>query len=271
MEEYIKLDQLLHQLCQVHALITSNLVKEQEDYSHTNLGFDALGRRILSRWISTNHQKVCLSLNLEKFTFEWLSDSFDLIKEIEIVGKYFGQLQNEVQSSLTEIGFVEKELTVGLKYEIQDYPFKGNSIDHPETESLDEWIRIRSLANFACNLFLKFLNSDAEVRIWPHHFDTGFYLEIANKLGVGFGLAMKDNLIGSPYFYLSGYPLSGDLQMKNLPSLENGHWEKGNWKGAVLTLRQFYFREQDKQDIIHRFLKSAFAWHRKNYISKTSE
>ena len=44
------------------------------------------------------------------------------------------------------------------------------------------------------------------------------FFTIQNQLGIGFGLAIKDNLAHAPYFYLSGYGLKNELKMTKLPA-----------------------------------------------------
>ena len=68
---------------------------------------------------------------------------------------------------------------------------------------------------------------NSEVRIWPHHFDTGIYLEVNSKLGIGFGWAMADKMIDQPYFYFTPYGLNGHkLLTENLEDPEHGFWHR---------------------------------------------
>ena len=84
---------------------------------------------------------------------------------------------------------------------------------------------------------LGYLQKEGEIRIWPHHFDTGIYVMATKQLGLGFGLAMKDAMVGAPYFYLSGYNQENPVSYKNLNPLTHGKWETGEqWNGAVLSL-----------------------------------
>ena len=82
------------------------------------------------------------------------------------------------------------------------------------------------------------LQVPAEVRIWPHHFDTGVYLESNPNVGLGFGFAMEDSLVGQPYFYYSGNGLNEHvIHYKDVRDLEVGKWiVSEEWKGAVLPL-----------------------------------
>ena len=47
----------------------------------------------------------------------------------------------------------------------------------------------------------------SEVRIWPHHFDTGClgYFDTKKNVSVGLGLAIPDKNVDDWYFYASGY------------------------------------------------------------------
>lgn len=262
MQEYINVEQRLHFLCQILTKVTANLIPEEADYSHTNLSFDPIGNRILSRWIDIQNSKIYLALDLNDFSFKWINDGFQIIKSISIPGKTSAQVENEIQSSLQMVGINSGGLPIGLKYEIEKYPFTNTAFDVVNKESLDLWIYYRTLANEACDELLKFINTEEEVRIWPHHFDTGIYKEVTANLGIGFGLAMADKLVDSPYFYISGYAQKGESAMKNLPKLEYGFWETGNWKGAILSLSQL-----DKLDLVNRkralraFIKKTLTWY----------
>lgn len=262
MQEYINVDQRLHLLCQILAKVTANLIPEESDYSHTNLSFDPIGNRIITRWIKIENSKICLALNLNKYSFQWINDGFQVIKNIFISGKTLTQLENEIQSSLSIVGINSKELLINLKYEIEKYSFIDMPFEVLNKESLDLWIYYRSLANAACDELLRYINAKEEVRIWPHHFDTGIYKDITSNLGVGFGLAMKDNLVDSPYFYLSGYAQKGKPAMKNLPKLEYGFWETGDWKGAVLSLSQLNKLDRPKRKVVLKeFIKRTLSWY----------
>ena len=69
---------------------------------------------------------------------------------------------------------------------------------------------------------------------------------------------MKDELIGMPYFYLSGYRLDrSKYNYSNLPDLSNGDWiiEK-NWQGAVLPLKSL----NGNNKRLKIFLREASDW-----------
>jgi hypothetical protein len=144
-----------------------------------------------------------------------------------------------------------------LHYKIPDYPFAGDSLAAFASDSLDEWMDIRSLANQVCLLAIGYLQVDAEIRIWPHHFDTGMFEQINERLGLGFGLAMEDTLAGSPYFYMAGY-VNGGLSYNNPPDLGIGEWiTSDHWSGAILRVDKLSSDQTDKQTQLEAYIKSA--------------
>jgi hypothetical protein len=140
--------------------------------------------------------------------------------------------------ALAKLGLDTSGFANELHFEITDYPFKNDSFVNLPEAGLRLWKRFRKLSKEAALHLLGYLQAESEIRIWPHHFDTGVYTEVNAEVGIGFGLAMADGMEASPYFYLSGYAL-GDKEFKynHLPKLESGRWEIGEyWKGAVVPL-----------------------------------
>lgn len=267
MQEYINIDQHIHLLCQALAKINRNFVPEKEDFSHSTLSFDALGKRIVSRWIKTKKGTFVFALNLIDFSYNWLDASYQIIKEYTIAGKTSKQLEVEIISGFERIGMGKDGLTKKLKYKIPDYPFKNKSFHPFEKQALKNWMFYRNMANEAGFRFLKYLLTDDEIRIWPHHFDTGVYKEVEDKIGMGFGLAAQDSLVDSPYFYLSGYPLTGQLSFTNLPTLKFGRWDTGEWNGAVLPLSDIdHLSDIEKRIAVDEFIKSTLYWYWKSSI-----
>lgn len=266
MEGYNNLDQILHLLSQVLAKASANLIPEEIDYSHTNLQLDPIEKRIFSRWIYSGKNKYCLVLNLKYFSFEWLDSEFQQVDTLKINGKTIDEIEKDVLASWTRKFDVDQKFETSLKYEMPDYSFAKVPFETITEHQLSSWLIIRSLANYSCEKFLKYLNAFHEVRIWPHHFDTGVYSEVNEDLGLGFGLAMKDELVGDSYFYISGYGLTKELQLKNLPILTDGEWKNNDWKGAVLPLSPLkQLSIQNQIEKINKFVLETSRW----YISKT--
>ena len=127
---------------------------------------------------------------------------------------------------------------------------------------LEQWKHYRSLANNVCNWVLESLQQDSEVRIWPHHFDTGIYVTPNEHVGLGFGLAVAETMVNASYFYFSGYGLKDKLDFSSVPSLEFGEWKVGDgYKGAVLPITLFEGLSNEKmEEILSDFLIANINW-----------
>jgi hypothetical protein len=261
MLEYIHTNQRLHLLCQILAKITATYVPEKEDYSHTNLAFDPFTGRLNSRWMEAANGQVYLALNIYESTFQWIDQFLNVIDEIHIKDTTIDELEAETMDSLHKVGLPSDKSRVDLKYEVEDYPFSNIPFNELDKAGVEIWAECRTMANHACQDILNYVNASVEIRIWPHHFDTGIYFTVKDQLGIGFGLAIKDNLAHAPYFYLSGYGLKSKLKMRKLPALPAGRWITGEWNGAILPFDELEQTAQQKSDVAKSFSQSALRWY----------
>ena len=107
------------------------------------------------------------------------------------------------------------------------------------------------------------MQGDEEVRIWPHHFDTGVYFEQNYKVGLGFGFAMDDDMVGEQYFYIAGYHLRSNFNYDDRASLSSGRWiVDEDWKGAVLPISALQGKAYDeKLAMINTFIREVAGWY----------
>jgi len=260
MKNYITTDQRIHGLSQIIAKVNNSFVRQEPDDSHTNLYFDTLGDRIVGRWIETAEGKIMLSLKLSELQFEWLNAAYHTVASFPSIGKKMADVEEDIKNHLFELGLTKARFSDKLHFEIPDYPFQLAPIQSIPNQKMGVWKDIRSIANDVCAVLLGHLQIDGEIRIWPHHFDTGFYLTTHNGLGIGFGLAMSDGMVDGPYYYTSGYRTSVELIYQNLPELPNGEWVTGeHWNGAVLPLSALNDlpKEAYRAKIIDYMLKSV--------------
>lgn len=183
MNNYVKTDEQLHWLCQVIAKTNRSFVPKIADDSHTNLYFDWLGKRIVGRWIESQGGGMLFALNLDNLQFQWLNSKYQIISSFETVGKKLDTVEKEIAENLDRLGLNPNGFTDRMHYEIPNYPFKNEDIKSPSKQSLKEWIYFRNLANKVCTVLLGHLQIEGEIRIWPHHFDTGIYVLTKNEMG----------------------------------------------------------------------------------------
>ena len=238
MQAYTVIDQKIHQLSQLLAKVNRSYRSPKADDSHTNLYFDSIANRIYGRWISRDKGKIIFTLHLDQFQLEWLDENLNPLQTFPVEGKTFAQLETEIDGELPKLGLTEKGFATPLHYEIPLYDFMEEPFTVFPDAALSEWKDFRALANQAAGTMLGFLQVNGEIRIWPHHFDTGIYVVPQERIGLGFGWAMEDSMVGMPYFYLSAYGLEGTtIDYKALPKLDTGKWIIGeHWKGGVLSM-----------------------------------
>lgn len=258
MQEYNKIDQTLHQLSQLLAKAGRSFVSPQEDDSHTNLYFDAMSRRIYTH--PFGEPRRSLSLNLREQYFEWI----DLDRKAEfiapIAGQTLPQLEQTIAQAVEKAGLDAVAYREALHFEIPAYQDNTMAFSEMDEDTLQEWQYFRRLANQVGMALLGYLEAEGQPRIWPHHFDTGTYCVVNNRMGIGYGLAMEDDLVGAPYFYVSAYPQEGAVDYSNPRALTSGHWKiTDNWKGAVLPLPELPPRHAMR--VILRFTRQATNWY----------
>lgn len=262
MPVYTQTDEQIHYLSQILAKVNRAYLPAQADDSHTNLFFDPLSQRLFGHWIDGPSGNLILTLNLARLSFEWLNESHRILHEIPITGKTLAELEILLGQDLEGRGFDPQAIARPLHFEIPRYRFANEPIAEFDPAGLSAWSFFRSLANDAAAALLGYLQVAGEVRIWPHHFDTGIYAQVSDTLGIGFGLAMADNIADAPYFYLAGYAKE-PLTFDHLPNLDKGKWSTGDgWRGAYLPIHQIP-RDSLKRARSHidQFMVTGAAWY----------
>ncbi len=236
MNDYSTADRCLHLLCQTLAKASRTYVPKKEDDSHTSLFFDPLGNRIMGRWIDVGTERMLLSINLNDWTFEWITPVHKVLQTIPISGKTVAQIEEELEEKLVQIGLNPARFRDPLHFDIPDYGWSQKALTTLPPPHLTAWRRWRAQANCASQKLLDALQAEGDVRIWPHHFDTGIFVPLG-KRSLGFGLAMEDEAVGCPYYYLRGYEGHDNVPYIDLPDLAYGRWELSErLMGAILPL-----------------------------------
>jgi hypothetical protein len=262
MTDYTNTDQRIHLLSQLIAKVNRTFVPKKEDDSHTNLYFDSIGKRIYGRWFEANTERLVFSLHLTTLHFELLNDQLEVLSSVLAIGKTIAEIEETVEKEVTQLGISAAGLKLPLHFEIPQYKFTSHPIQPIDQQKLIEWCGYRSIANQVCNDLLGLAQTPGEIRIWPHHFDTGIYFEPNKKIGIGFGFAMEDSMVGAPYLYISGYPKDRTIIYQNAPTSENWQWEiSENWKGCVLPLPKLKdLAENDRNTVIADYLSATYHW-----------
>lgn len=262
-QEYTTTDRQLHWLSQAIAKTNRAFVAEKKDDSHTNLYFDPLGQRIMGRWFDTKNDLMILSLNLPELQFEWLDQQLKPIAAFHAYGLPMRELEEAIGKISATCGLDTKKMFDPLHFSIPDYHIHVIEQGDITPAGLQSWSYYRSVANQACQTFLGHLQSNTEVRIWPHHFDTGAFAQVTSEFGIGFGLAMNDEMVGEPYFYVAGYNTKTPFSYHDTGTLRAGKWITGTgWKGAVLPMGETPYRQAEEANpMVSTFFQEVFKWY----------
>jgi len=149
-----------------------------------------------------------------------------------------------------------------MYYDLPDYGFNNAPFQTIDRDGLSQWQTWRQLANQACEAFLGYVQTSSENRTWSHHFDTGIFTQINTRMGVGFGLAMSDSMVPSPYFFLTGYLSDKEIDYTNPPHLDRGNWKTEDWKGAVFPLSDVSaLKREDGVRALKAFMVETTLWY----------
>ena len=235
---YNEVDQKLHQLSQIIAKFNRSFVPKMKDDSHTNLQFDTIGNRILGRWISTQKGNVIIGLEIDQLRFTVFDQHWKVVFETSAIGKSQMEIEDSFKPFCVTYNLSFELFKAPLHFDITPYSFIEDKYDLLPLEGLLAWKKWRSIGFEMCAQLLKHLQVKSEIRIWPHHFDTGIYTEVNDVIAIGFGLAMKDEVCITPYFYFSAYTLNDkNIDYDSFDPLQIGTWKiHSKMKGAVLEI-----------------------------------
>ena len=250
----LQADPVLHQLSQLIAKATRAYVPVQDDDSHTNLAYDALGDRLLGRWIQAGENALLPALRLHDQAVIWYDDQHEELLVMPTIGRALQEVEEDIARLLPELGLDPKPFAAPMHYDMPEYDL-GEVVPVIAHADLNAWRSYRSHANMTCHLLLEHLQVGGEVRIWPHHFDTGIYVKPNARMGLGFGLAPSDDFCDVPYYYVAGYPEEGQLDYKAAPELDAGHWSDHGFRGAHLP------GESAPDPVsLDRFVRQSVSW-----------
>jgi hypothetical protein len=220
----------LHQAAQYLASAGISFVDHKEDDSHTNLGWDVKNRRLLTHCFSA--EKYQLSLAVISGSLEWLKN-----------GKLEDTLKLSESNHLDTLSWIKSQAKerglASYKNELHyDLPYAALSNDHVFRFDADEVNLITAHWDIGQKAFAEFLADwryDSPIRIWPHHFDLGFYVRLdkAGTLFLGGGLAVPDSLVDDLYFYTNGWKNGDAVKTNSFATIDIGEW-RSDWDGATL-------------------------------------
>lgn len=245
--------ELLHHAAQFLAMVGNSYLPHQPDDSHNNLHWNGDLNRLVGRWI--DNPKVQMSLDV--VNFELILEAADQSHHLLLDGKTKEQVIAKMRVLLHELGLDADLLQPVSHFTIPSHRLDvGMAFQKPAQQPLQEWANCRSNAQYLLEAIAPRFDWPAEIRIWPHHFDTGIYIPVTrNEDGgdmqsIGLGLAIADANVSEPYFYINHWSSEAISYPIVDPVIRNGVWHKIDWKGFILPGSAFLSYSSAQQEKI---------------------
>lgn len=250
-------DQTLHSLSQLIALTAMQWLPSRPDDSQTNLVWNSDRRRLEGRPFTHNGHQIRLVIDTATFTLQF-------VDEREHVSAAFSP-ENRTPADATAwwISQMQAWGVVGINnvnYQLDHEPIAWQTVYERPVE-LQTWAHWRTTANTTLKALNEWSGQESEIRIWPHHFDTGVYYAQTDadgheKAAIWAGYAIADAVCSEPYFYISGYKSGQPIDFTAAPALFLGEWrDTPNWKGALLPIS-----DARREAHITLFLQESYRW-----------
>jgi len=226
----------IHIAVQYLAVAGISFLDKKDDDSHTNLGFNE-DKGYIETW-PLNNQGSKIAFDYVNFALHWVDNNMIRLS-VSLDGKTHQEVRTWMESLATALG-MKKRYVYNLHYDLpydeitDDYVFKK-----PSEMLLQELLQNRILAQKILQETIDSFSLDSDIRIWPHHFDTGAFSNLKSKEGVavGLGMAIPDSVHADYYFYISGYKGHESLPTSGFKPLTVGFWSNEAFKGATLSIR----------------------------------
>lgn len=239
----------LHIANQYLATAGKSFLEHRSDDSHTNVGF-FMEDHTLRTW-NLDDSGTYLAFSFDDFTLQWGSEDGKISFALD--GKIHDEIIDWISKMATASSFKNTyryDLHYDLPYEISnDFKFKLSNL-----KDLNQLLQLRILAQNSLLAFLSNENLKSDIRIWPHHLDTGAFVEFTNGSGksIGIGMAIPDSVSNNHYFYISGYRGHDSIETNSFSKLTIGEWRNDMFKGAILSAIS------SSEETVTKFFKEAF-------------
>lgn len=249
MDELVFLQTMLHYKAQHLAALNNSFLPVLEDDSQSNLGWNIKRESFVSRALPNGSY---LELSCKTFTYFYHGNSFKA--DLPIAGRKDIDIELWITEQLVKDGMDASEFPAKLSYKLSHFEAqidKWNAKLKSAAKQLSAW---RTLAQNGGNKLGEFYSHHSELRVWPHHFDTGMLVDLGDEYtkGVGIGYAIKDAVCSSPYYYAYAWG-SKTLDHDSLKPLSKGVWKNGDWKGAILPVSL----DLKEEDVFQFYLEAS--------------
>lgn len=244
----------LHWAAQLVSALGTSLLPAQEDFGHTNLGWDAMLGVLAGRPVGPDSLQAAL-----------VFDGLELVAIAD--GRERASLRLAGRTLAEGLAWLGREAAVDDAplalpvHEMPAHPVAGGGVfsddGAAERTELGAWF---AEAFASIGEIMAAEPDAAPVRCWPHHFDVASLLALdtdakdARSIGVGF--SPGDGSYDQPYFYVTPWPYPEPGDLPSLDERGGARWHTEGWVGVVLTAEHIISVPADDQ---RRTIRKALA------------
>jgi len=227
------MEEITHKAAQYLATAAISFLEKKEDDSHTNLGWYSDSTSLRTHPLLLDG--LMLAFNYNTFSLEWILKG-NVLDQLKLSGTSHSDIVAWISSTSMQRNITKKyeyRLHYDLPYDTitDDYIFEVTDADR-----LQWLIKNRTMAQEAIARTLEVHHLDSDIRIWPHHFDTGAFVSVDANRSIGFGMAMPDTMINDFYYYVSGYRGHDFIDPASFETPSMGTVYSEGWKGIAQSV-----------------------------------
>jgi len=256
----------VHRGAQFISMIGKHFVVNESDDSHTNMEWLAAHQVLAGRWVTDGNAPLRLAIRPRTLDLVFFDENFNAIDEFSLNGNSKDSALAWARDALSNAGLKGENLMMDLHYDIPHHETDdGMAFQLADQPLFDSIVIIRSNADLILREAIRGRKTASEVRIWPHHFDTGSYIPVgfdesgAATRSFSIGYAIPDGAIDEPYFYVTAWSAGVEMDYANLPDLSEGEWLHTPFHGAILRMSSILAvtDRSDQGRLVSTFLEEA--------------
>ncbi|NOR87897.1 MAG: hypothetical protein GQ527_09830 [Bacteroidales bacterium] len=253
-----------HQAVQLIAMVGRHLIAQQDDDSNTNMQYYPQQKMMVGNELENG---LRVAVDLESMYLKVLDKDFQVKKQLALEGKSKKMAIEKLRNMLWDLNVDVSNFKGELHYEIPKHSLdKGDVFIINDEDDFIENAKYRNNAEIVLNEIAKDFKIKEQIKVWPHHFDTGSFIPVShNKKGelsqsIGLGFSIPDTMVDEPYYYLSFWSGKPIKKLEKPEELVVGKWMTPKWNGAILKLSDIMKVKSAKvqQQIVKDFYESGF-------------
>lgn len=245
----------LHYAAQFATALGISYLAKADDDSHTNLGWHAQRRALMSRPVAGAGGTVSGGVLAAELALV-LTVEHAATTVIALSGVTLRTAAGHFAHALSAAGLDRSRFTLDRHYELPEHPVAAREpFSATNRDAFEQLARWYGNASLELERIAREVPNASEVRTWPHHFDMATLISHAGGRSTGVGLSPGDESYDEPYFYVNMYPAPAAAPATSLDG--DGSWHTAGWTGAVLPGSRITGDGAAQQAQVRAFLDSA--------------